>query len=76
MTTTTRQLLDQAIALDPTERARLAEAILESFTPAIASVDLAWQAETNRRVEAWQAGKLDEESVGEVMARINRGQKM
>jgi putative addiction module component (TIGR02574 family) len=73
MTTATRQLLDQAIALDPTERAQLVEAILNSFSPGVASVDAAWRAEADRRFEAWHAGALDDESVGDVLQRINRG---
>ena len=73
MTIATRQLLDQAIALDPTERARLVEAILDSYSPAVASVEAGWQDETDRRVQAWKAGKLEDESVDDVLKRINRG---
>jgi len=74
MTTRTQQVFEQAVALPPTDRARLVDAILDSFIPVDPGVDAAWRDESESRIAAWREGTLASEPVADVMKRINESQ--
>ena len=60
MATTLAELEQQARQLSATERARLAELLLESLNTTTSSeVDTAWQLEVKERVAAYENGKTD-----------------
>lgn len=73
MTTATQTVLEQALRLDPVERAELIEAVYRSFRPSSdARRDDAWAAEAESRIDAHDAGKLSADSAENVLARMAR----
>lgn len=53
------QLAAQGIALQPEDRARLAEILLASLRdPAIAEIDAVWDSEIARRLAAYDRGEV------------------
>lgn len=51
MATTIEQITHEALTLPETERAHLAQALLQSLEPAEEGVEQAWVAEVRRRLE-------------------------
>ncbi|MBI2300111.1 MAG: addiction module protein [Armatimonadetes bacterium] len=75
MTAQSEQALAAALALPPTERAALVDAILASFDfPARAEVDAMWAAEVDERLDAFERGELAAVPADEAFARIDRRQ--
>lgn len=71
MTRTTEAILQQALRLNPVERAELIEQLFRSFEPAPdARVDAAWKDEAESRIRAYEAGKIPADSAEAVFARI------
>lgn len=59
MTDATHELFSEALALPPVERAALIEELLASFDGGPrASVDAAWAAESEGRLDAYDRGEL------------------
>ena len=71
MTTATQKILAQASLLQPTERAELIEALMDSFRLQPPTSADAWRSEAENRVAALNAGELETESVDDLMTRIN-----
>jgi len=70
---TLKELEDQARALTPEERARLAETLLESLRAApIAEIEAAWDREIEIRAAAYDRGELETISAEEVFAEARR----
>jgi putative addiction module component (TIGR02574 family) len=68
-----KELEEQAKALTPEERARLAEVLLESLQEApIAEIEAAWDREIEERVAAYDRGELKTVSAEEVFAEARR----
>ena len=73
MTTTTQQLLQEALRLKPIERAELIEELFHSFDRSgDHRVDAAWAAEAESRIDAYDAGSIPADSAEAVLARINQ----
>ena len=68
-----KELEQQAKALTPEERARLAEVLLESLQDApIAEIEAAWDREIEQRVAAYDRGELQTVSSEDVFAEARR----
>jgi putative addiction module component (TIGR02574 family) len=73
MSDTLKELEQQAQALTPEERARLAEVLLESLQDApIAEIEAAWDREIEQRVAAYDRGELQTFSAEDVFAEARR----
>jgi putative addiction module component (TIGR02574 family) len=70
---TLKDIEEQARALTPDERAKLAEALLESLrdTP-IGEIEAAWDREIESRVAAYDRGELETISAEDVFAEARR----
>jgi putative addiction module component (TIGR02574 family) len=73
MSTASKAILEAALGLTPTERAELIDQLQRSFDPDadVGAVD-AWRAEAESRIDAFDAGELQADSMDAVFARINR----
>jgi putative addiction module component (TIGR02574 family) len=58
VTTKTRQLAHEALALPPKERASLADKLLFSLDRPDLEIDSLWKTESERRLRAYKAGKI------------------
>ena len=68
---TREQILEEARALDPSERSALAEDLLLSITPQEqAAIDAAWLAEAHRREQAYQRGEMTSSPLSEATERV------
>ena len=73
MSDTLKELEAQARSLSPEERARLAEALLESLRDApLAEIEKAWELEIAERVAAYDRGELPTFSAESVFAEARR----
>lgn len=73
MSDTLKELEQQAQALTPEERARLAEVLLESLQDApVAEIEAAWDREIEQRVAAYDRGELQTFSAEDVFAEARR----
>jgi putative addiction module component (TIGR02574 family) len=71
----TDQILKEAMALSPEERADLVDkllATLDTTNPDQAEIDRAWVEEAERRVDACDAGEMEVEPVEEVIESLRR----
>lgn len=72
MSPSARAILDDALALPPVERAGLIEELLSSFDrQSRASVDTAWAAEAEERIDAHDRGEISSVPLESVIDRIN-----
>jgi putative addiction module component (TIGR02574 family) len=66
-------LAEQACALEPGERSRLVELLLESLQePPLAEVEAAWAREVERRVAAFKRGEVETYAAEDVFAEARR----
>ena len=73
MTTESRKILEDALALPPTERALLVEEILASFDfPSRKEVDALWAKEAEDRLDAYEQGEMRSAPAQAVFDRIDR----
>ena len=73
MSVTLKELEQQARTLPPDERARLADALLESLRDApLADIEAAWDREIEERVAAYERGELEAFSAETVFAEARR----
>ena len=63
---------NDALKLAPVQRAELIESLLASFDPGRAEIDALWAEEAERRVDAYDQGKLKASSADEVFNRIEQ----
>lgn len=65
-------IFNEALSLPPVERASLIEELLASFDiSSRRSIDAAWGAEAERRIDAYEAGELKAVSLEAAMEKIN-----
>jgi putative addiction module component (TIGR02574 family) len=68
-----KELEEQARALTPEERARLAEVLLESLRDApLAEIEAAWDREIQERTAAYERGELKTLAAEDVFAEARR----
>lgn len=73
MSTSSEQILEQALALPPDDRAKILERLLASFqTPPDPKLDELWAREAEDRLEAYDRGELGSISAEDVFAKIER----
>lgn len=68
-------LSDQAQALAPEDRARLAEKLLASLDPHNAEIDAAWDAELRRRIDEIDQGAVTMIPAEQAFAQVRRALK-
>ncbi len=74
MSPTVKEVLKQALALDETDRASVAGALIESLETEIdPGAEAAWDAEIRRRVEKLDSGSANLVPWSEVRERLFRG---
>lgn len=72
MSASLEQIKDQARALSPEERAKLAQSILESLHSPLADIEAAWEAEIEQRVAAFDRGEIPLYAAEDVFAEARR----
>ena len=66
-------LIERAKSLEPEERVRLVELLLDSLhEEPIAEVEAAWEGEIRRRVEAFERGEVETFAAEDVFAEARR----
>jgi len=63
-----KSIEEQARALAPEDRARLAESMLESLQPLSAEIEAAWAVEIEERVSAFDQGEMSSHTADDVFA--------
>lgn len=72
MTETALQVLRDALSLSPIERAELIDSLLHSFDPMPDQQHRdAWKEEAESRIDAFEAGRLSDDSAEAMFERIN-----
>ena len=67
-------LQDELLKLPATERARLIEVLWNSLSePELKSREAAWAAESERRIDAYEAGRLQARDAQTVFAELKKG---
>lgn len=72
MTDRVAELTAHAQALNPEERARLAQALLASLEPNVAGTDAAWDAELRRRIDEIASGAVTPIPAVDAFAQVRR----
>jgi putative addiction module component (TIGR02574 family) len=73
MSANSEQILQQALALSPQDRAEIVERLLASFqVPPDPHLDELWAREADDRLDAYDRGELGAVPAEEVFARIER----
>jgi putative addiction module component (TIGR02574 family) len=73
MSANSEQILQQALALSPQDRAEILECLLASFqVPPDPNLDELWAREAEDRLDAYDRGELGAVPAEEVFARIER----
>ena len=67
-----KQMEEQARALSPDDRAKLAQSILESLHAPVAEIEVAWAAEIEKRVAAFDRGEMQSYPAEDVFAEARR----
>ena len=67
------ELAERSLSLQPEDRSRLVELLLESLhEPTVPDVEAAWDEEIKRRVAAYERGEVQTFSAEEVFAEARR----
>ncbi len=72
MNTSLKQIEEQALSLNPEERAKLAEVMLESLSLPLAEIEEAWAQEIEQRVAAYDRGENPSYAAEDVFAEAKR----
>ncbi|MDT8428130.1 MAG: addiction module protein [Pseudomonadales bacterium] len=72
MNTSLKQVEEQALSLNPEERAKLAEVMLESLSSPLAEIEEAWAQEIEQRVAAYDRGEIPVYAAEDVFAEAKR----
>ena len=73
MTSTTQTIFEQALRLNPVERAELIDELFHSFDKSHDErIDALWAAESEARIDAFDAGQIESDSAEAVFERINK----
>jgi hypothetical protein len=67
-----KSIEEQARALAPEDRARLANSMLESLQPLIAEIEAAWAVEIEERVSAFDKGEMSSHAADDVFAEAHQ----
>jgi putative addiction module component (TIGR02574 family) len=67
-----KNIEEQARALSPEDRARLAESMLDSLHTSVTVIEAAWDEEIEERVSAFDRGEIPSYSAAEVFAEAHR----
>ncbi len=67
-----KQMEEQARALSPDDRAKLAQSILDSLHTPVADIEAAWAVEIEKRVAAFDRGELQSYPAEDVFAEARR----
>jgi putative addiction module component (TIGR02574 family) len=69
MSSKTKEILNQALGLPPAEKAHLVDCLLSSLDKPDEEIDSLWREEVEKRVEAYQSGKLPSVSLQQVLSK-------
>lgn len=72
MSTSLKQIEEQARSLNAEDRAQLAESMLESLHTPVSEVEAAWAKEIDRRVAAFDRGEIPSYPAEDVFADARR----
>lgn len=72
MSASLKQIEEQAKALSAEDRAKLAQAMLESLHAPVSEVEAAWAEEIERRVAAFDRGEMPTYAAEDVFAEARR----
>ena len=72
MVNTANLILDQALELNATERANVAEKLLFSLDSPDSKIDALWAKEADSRVEAYNKGEIEAVSAEEVFSKYRK----
>ena len=72
MSTSLKQIEEQARALSAEDRAKLAESLLESLHSPLSSIERAWAEEIEQRIAAFQRGEISAYPAEDVFADARR----
>ena len=74
MTTATEQIYNDAILLNPIDRAELIEKLYNSFTTnnKDIEIELKWKEEIDRRIQAYDNGDISSDSMENVFKRLSK----
>jgi putative addiction module component (TIGR02574 family) len=72
MSTSLKQIEEQARALPAEERAKLAESLLESLHSTISDIESAWAEEIEQRIAAFDRGEISAYPAEDVFADARR----
>ena len=72
MSASLKQVEEQALSLNPEERAKLAEVMLESLNLPLAEIEEAWTQEIEQRVAAYDRGDIPSYAAEDVFAEAKR----
>ena len=73
MTNATQSIFQQALRLNPVERAELIDKLFHSFDKSHDErIDALWAAESESRIDAFDAGQISADSAEAVFERINK----
>jgi putative addiction module component (TIGR02574 family) len=72
MSASLKKIEEQAKALSAEERAKLAEAMLESLHAPVSEIEAAWAEEIERRVAAFDRGEIPAYAAEDVFAEARR----
>ena len=69
MSTKTKEILNQALGLPPLEKAHLVDCLLSSLDKPDEKIVCLWREEVEKRVEAYQSGKIPSLSLQQVLSK-------
>jgi putative addiction module component (TIGR02574 family) len=72
MSTKTKDILIQALGLPPVEKAHLVDCLLASLDKPDEAIDSLWREEVEKRVEAYQSGKILSVSLQQALSKYQR----
>jgi putative addiction module component (TIGR02574 family) len=72
MTPEVSEVLDQALALPPDQRAVVAERLLSSLDTPDPEIDRLWAEEAERRIAAYEAGAMTAIPLEDVLAELDQ----
>jgi putative addiction module component (TIGR02574 family) len=75
MSASLKQVEEQALSLNPEERAKLAEVMLESLSLPLAEIEEAWTQEIEQRVAAYDRGDIPSYAAEDVFSEAKRNGK-
>lgn len=72
MTAETKQILKDALALPPIERANLVDYLLSSLDQPDEHIDSLWRKEVEERIDAYQSGRMKSVSLEDVLLKYRK----